>query len=168
MIAAEFAATTADDPDILMARLRYEHIGRLCEQVCRQVNTGRGAARLVPRGMPHAAEQLGEEVAEFAAVHAFGGTPAELEAGVPVRRRREALTSPMALADGVVGGTPLGVGQHRVGLVDLTHARSGVGLLADVGVVLACQPAIGLLDVVGAGIARDAQYLVVVPELHGC
>ena len=28
----------------------------------------------------------------------------------------------VALADGVVGGAALGVGQHRVGLVDLAHA----------------------------------------------
>ena len=33
VIAAEFAATTTDDPDILLARLRYEHIGRLCNEV---------------------------------------------------------------------------------------------------------------------------------------
>ena len=41
---AAFAATITDDPDIMMARLRYEHIGRLCNEVCRQVLAGRGAA----------------------------------------------------------------------------------------------------------------------------
>jgi ferrous iron transport protein B len=42
VIAAEFATTTSDDPDILLARLRYEYIGRLCDDVRRQVTTGRG------------------------------------------------------------------------------------------------------------------------------
>ena len=42
--AAEFAATIAEDPDIVMARLRYEHLGRICSDVCRQVKAGRNAA----------------------------------------------------------------------------------------------------------------------------
>ncbi len=43
-IAAEFAETITDDPDIQLARLRYAHIGRLCDEVVRKVRAGRGAA----------------------------------------------------------------------------------------------------------------------------
>jgi hypothetical protein len=120
---------------------------------------------LAARAVAHAPEELGEEVAEVASFHAVGPVR-ELEARVPVRRRREALPGLMALADGVVGGAPFGVGQNGIGFVDLAHARRGVGFLADVGVVLARQLAVGLADFLGAGVAGDTQHLVVVLELH--
>ena len=47
-LGAAFAAGSTDDPDILLARLRYEHIGRLCDEVCRQIR-GNGAAALSDR-----------------------------------------------------------------------------------------------------------------------
>ncbi len=47
-IAKDFAAGSTDDPDILLARLRYEHIGRLGDEVSRQVRPG-GAAALSDR-----------------------------------------------------------------------------------------------------------------------
>jgi ferrous iron transport protein B len=47
-LATAFAASSTDDPDVLLARLRYEHIGRLCDEVTRQVR-GNGAAALSDR-----------------------------------------------------------------------------------------------------------------------
>ena len=78
----------------------------------------------------------------------------KLEARVPARRRRERLAGLPTLADGVIGRSPLGIGQHGVGLVDLAHAVGRVGFFADVGVVLARQLPEGLLDLLGRGIAR--------------
>ena len=66
----------------------------------------------------------------------------------------------------VVGGTPLGVGQHRVGLIDLGHPLGRIGFLADVRVVLACQPTIGLLDLVGTRGLLDPEDLVVILVVH--
>ena len=91
---------------------------------------------------------------------------AELEAGVPVRRRLELLAGLPVAAHLVVGGALLRVLQDLVGLVDLLEARLGVGHLADVGVVLAGELAVGLLDVVLRRAARDAERLVVVLVLH--
>jgi hypothetical protein len=130
----------------------------------------RPTARPAPaarRARAHAAEELAEEVAELGGVHAVGAAAGELEARIPVGRRREGLALLAALADGVVGGAPLGVREHRVGLVDLAHARGRVGFLADVRVVLARQLPEGLLDLFGGGVARHAEQLVIVLELHG-
>lgn len=38
-LAAEFSAQSNDEPDILLARLRYEFIGEICTDVCRQPTT---------------------------------------------------------------------------------------------------------------------------------
>ncbi len=40
-LAAEFAAQSNDEPDILLARLRYEFIGHICADVCRHPQTTR-------------------------------------------------------------------------------------------------------------------------------
>ncbi len=114
-----------------------------------------------------ATEKMGEEIAGFVAVHRIGTTARELETGVPVGRRRERLTLAPALTHRVVGRTPFGIGQDGVGFVDLLHAHHRVGLLADVGVVLARQLAERLLDLLVGGIARHAEHLVVILELHG-
>ena len=79
---------------------------------------------------------------------------AELGAGVPVRRRLGAALLPSP-ADFVVGGALLGILQHFPGLGDVLEARLGVGLLRDVGVVLARQLAVGALDLVGRRVARS-------------
>ena len=92
-----------------------------------------GLARLAP-------EQRLEEVAR---VEVLVGTErrlvaaaAELEAGIPVRRRLELLAGLVLAAHAVVGGALLGILQDLVGLVDFLEARLGVRQLADVGVVL--------------------------------
>ncbi len=63
----------------------------------------------------------------------------------------------------VVGGAALGVGQHLVRLGRLLELRLGLGVVAvDVRVQLAREAAEGLLDLVGVGVARDAETLVVI------
>src|SRR5581483_7544753 len=62
----------------------------------------------------------------------------------------------------VVGLPLLGVAEDRVGLADLLEALLGPRLPVAVGVVLERQPAVRLLHVLGAGVAGDAQQLVVV------
>src|SRR5690606_2154476 len=82
-------------------------------------------------------EQAFEEVAVVAGVPAAAaGTSAgagEVEA--PVRRRPKFLAR-LALSERVVGCALFGVAQHLVSLADLLEARLGVGLFADVGMVL--------------------------------
>jgi hypothetical protein len=70
------------------------------------------------------------------------------------------------VAQFVIGLAFFRVGQHVVGLVDLGHALLGIGLLADIRVVLARQLAERFLDLVGAGVFGHAQSLVVVLVIH--
>ena len=95
----------------------------------------------------------------------------ELKALVPTRWRLEVALARMAatrhaLGQCVVGGALLLVAQHVVGLVDVTHAGLGISLLADVGVVLAGQFAVGLAHILFRGRALDAKRFVVVLEFH--
>jgi hypothetical protein len=121
-----------------------------------------------------AAEQRLEEIArvevgaERAAAAEAAARPAaaELEAGIPVRRRLELLAGLPVAAHLVVGGPLLRIPQDLVGLVDLLEALLGVGGLAHVRVVLAGELAVGLLDVVLRGRARHAEGVVVVLVFH--
>src|SRR5262249_50630119 len=110
--------------------------------------------------------ELGEEIAEVAHVGLRGAAPRELEARVPSRRRAEILARVMAASKLIIGGALLGGREHRVRFVDLLHPRFGIRLLRDVGMVLAREPAVRLLDVVLRSIARDAERLVVIAEFH--
>src|SRR5581483_961307 len=87
------------------------------------------------------------------------------EALVPVRRRAEVLARAVA-AEAVVGRALLLVLERLVGFRDLLEALLCVGLLRDVGVVLARELAVGLLDLLVARAALHAQRLVVVLVLH--
>src|SRR5690606_35740914 len=81
--------------------------------------------------------------------------------------RRPEFLAGLALSERVVGSTLLGIAQHLVGLADLLEARLGVGLLADVGMVLARETPVGALDLVGRRIAAYAHDRVVVFVFHG-
>ncbi len=116
-----------------------------------------------------AREQAFEEVAEAA----VGATTAEyfLEietAGAAVVRRHvELLARAIALrAQLVVGCALFRIAQRLVGLVDRLELVFGPGLLADVRVVLACQPAVGGLDLRLARARFHPQGGVVILEFH--
>src|ERR1700720_1087403 len=97
---------------------------------------------------------------------ASGAAAGELEAAAPVRGRPELLAGFPVGAELVVRGALLGVLQHLVGLLHLLEARLRVRLLAHIGVVLARQPPVGVLDLIRARGSLHAQDLVVVTEFH--
>src|SRR5205085_2544100 len=84
---------------------------------------------------------------------------------VPVVRWLEVLPGAEA-AEVVVGGALLLVLQGLVGLRHLLEFLLCIRLLGDVRVVLARELAVGLLDVVVAGAALQAEGLVVVLVFH--
>src|SRR5438045_4892225 len=79
-----------------------------------------------------------------------GGASAPLRELLPLR------------ADRVVSLSLVGIAEDLVGLVDLFELFLRVRLLVDVRVVLACELAVRLLDVLGRGVLRNAEGLVVV------
>jgi hypothetical protein len=140
--------------------------GRVVVFAARAVVLARGAA---PLGL---AEHRREELAEVRMIgRPLARAAVELEARVPPRRRLEVALGAAAARDAigqrVVGRALFLVAQHVLGLVDLAHALLGVGLLADVGVVLAGELAVGLAHLVVRRGALDAQCAVVVLEFHG-
>src|SRR5690606_10652835 len=141
--------------------------------VARGLRAARPATEAAGRAAP-APEQFLEEVTEAAARAASGEDLVEVEAfrsaamPEPAGRWPDLVAGAVAARAQLVVGLALGrVAQRLVGLVDLLEALLGVRLLADVGVVLARQPAIGGLDLRLAGTRLDAQDRVVVLELHG-
>jgi hypothetical protein len=67
------------------------------------------------------------------------------------------------VAVGVVGATPLGVGEHLVGFGRGLELLLGLGIVVvDIGVQLASEPAKGGLDLGPVGVPLDAEDLVVV------
>src|SRR5205085_2954064 len=91
---------------------------------------------------------------------------AEPAAGAPrrtgsCRTTTERAAGPEQRALLVVLLAALVVGEHVVRLGDLLEARLGLGLsLVRVGVELARELAVGLLDLVGRGVLGDAERLV--------
>src|SRR5258706_9630336 len=85
-----------------------------------------------------------------------GGTSAPLRELLPLR------------ADRVIALALLGIAEDLVGLVDLFELFLRVRLFVDVRVVLARELSVGLLDVVGRRVLRNAKGLVVilVRDLH--
>jgi len=116
-----------------------------------------------------AREQTLEEVAEAAIGAAAAKHFLEVEATgtAVVRRHVEFLARAVALcAQLVVGSALLRVAQRLVGLVDRLELVFGPGLLADVRVVLACQPTIGGLDLRLARARFHPQGGIVILEFH--
>src|SRR5712691_1429715 len=126
------------------------------------------AERHVPRAAKAAAaagecaERL-EQVGQVDAAEILAGVAAE--ALVPVGRRAEILPGPVR-AEAVEGGALFLVLERFVGLGYFLELLLGVRLLRDVGVVLARELAVSLLDVLVARAALDAQDLVIVLVFH--
>lgn len=66
----------------------------------------------------------------------------------------------------VVLAARAGCGAWRYGFVDLSHALFGIGLFADVRVILAGQLAVGPAEVVFGGVARHAEGFLIALEIH--
>src|SRR5436190_16813154 len=87
-------------------------------------------------------------------------------AATPVRRGLEVLSGLESRSQLIVGRLLLGILERLVRLGDLLEALLRPGLLVHVRMVLLRELAIGLLDVLGARRALDAQDPVVVLVLH--
>ena len=109
--------------------------------------TGRTALRARTR----AAEECVEDVAEAAEAEAFEAAREAVGAGLGRR-----------VAEAVVHGALLRIGEHLVRLADLFELGLGAGFLVAVRVELHRQLAEGLLHLLGAGAARHAEDIVVV------
>ncbi len=119
-----------------------------------------------PRAGP-AAEELAEDVGRLRR-HALLEAEAAGGAAAPAERTAAGTASVHAGGAELVVAGALGlVAQDVVGLLHLLEARLGL-LVAGVavGVVLTGQLAVGLLDLVGRGGARDAEDLVIIAR-HG-
>ena len=120
---------------------------------------GHGPAPRAAMAAPQRVQQVGQvDVLERP------GPAAELAR--PLRRRRELLARGPA-AEFVVGRALFRVLQGLVGLAHFLESGLGLGRLGHIGVVLSRQLAVGLLDLLGIGIARHAEGRVVVFVLHG-
>jgi hypothetical protein len=122
------------------------------------------ASRARPRP-PGLAEQGLEEIAVVAPCSPGSGT-AELETRAEVGGRTKVLAGPGSRSELIISRALFGTAQHLVRLADFLEAGFGVGLLADVGMELARELAIGLLDLRLGRVARDAHDLVIVLEFH--
>ena len=113
--------------------------------------------------------------AERAGAAERAAEPAAAEEGVEdVRERSECLevrgvaaAAQALVAEAVIGRPPLAVAEDLVGLGGLLELLLGLWIAAvDVGVQLASEPPERLLDLVLAGVTRNAEHLVVVAG-HG-
>src|SRR5690606_21920932 len=137
------------------------------------VGAALGVARVPARPPAHVAphlvaEEAGEEVRERAraAEHARELLRIDLP---PARVAGELLALLPARAELVVALALVRIGEHLVSLADLLELRLGLGALllrVAVGVPPHRELAVGLLDVLGGSVARDAEHGVVVLELH--
>jgi hypothetical protein len=110
------------------------------------------------------AKQAFEEIAELGFVKPGAVI---FETLIPVGRGPEILPGLPVFTQLVVSCTFFGVLEHFVGFTDLLEAFLGVWLLADVGMKLARQFAVGSLDFIRAGFPRDPENVVIVSKLHG-
>ena len=149
-------------PHLGQLELRLEagdHVGERDLEVVTQVRAALAAPAPPPAPAARRAEQLAEQIVEDVGEAA---EVAEVEAG------HAALGADAGEAEAVVGAPLLRVGEHRVGLGRLLEALLGVRIAGvAVGVVLERELAVGLLELVGARLARDAQDLVVVALRQG-
>ena len=117
-----------------------------------------------------AAARAGAAAAEGVAETEDVAEPAEDVAEVGEHRRVEALAAALVhagVAEAIVGGALVAVGEDRVGLGRFLELLLGrVVARVAIGVVLERQLAVGALDLPVRGRARDAQDLVVVALSH--
>src|SRR5450631_1514742 len=110
-------------------------------------------------------KQTGKEIAEPIQI---GKTMAArlAEPLLPIGRRTELLARSVVAAQLVVGRTLVRIPEDFVSLLNVFELRFGVLFLTDVRMVLACQFAIGALDLLRIGAARNTESFVIILELH--
>src|SRR6266849_4104311 len=118
------------------------------------------------KAAPLAREVGIEEVAEIAEAGRLAGAPAGLRL-VLAAELLLALDPFPIRAELVVLRPLLGVAEHLVGLVDQLETVGRLGVLVDVRVILAGQPAVGGFDLLFRRGPRDTECLVVVLVLRG-
>src|SRR5689334_17954855 len=125
---------------------------------------GRMRATASRRSLPTRAgsEDAAEEIAEVGAFRCTG----IFEPCIPIRRRPKFLSGFPVLAELVIRGTFFRIAERFVGFTDFLELRLGAVFLIDVGMELARELTISLLDVVLRRVALDAEDLVVVLEFH--
>ena len=120
----------------------------------RAKTTHAGEAFAATAQAAQAAEQGIEEVAEIRLLASPAAAAAGAGAGakrspLPARWWPKFLSCLPVAAQLIIGGAFFGIAQHFMGLGDFLEALFGMGFLADVRVILARQPAISLLDLLG-------------------
>ena len=117
----------------------------------------RAAEHLAAAAAPTAAEDVAEHVAEDVAERV--GAAAEPAASL-------AALHP-GMAEPIVGGALVLVGQDLVRFLGFLEVRLGLRIARiAIGMMLHREASIRLLDVGFRGVARDAEYFVVVPLRH--
>src|ERR1700722_3322106 len=109
--------------------------------------------RLGRRRPRRAPKQTGEEIAEAIEIGkplTAAGVPETLR---PIRRRPELLTGPVVSPQLIVGRTLFRIAEHLIGLLNLFEFGLRVLFLADVGMKLASQLAVGAFYLIGFGAA---------------
>lgn len=66
----------------------------------------------------------------------------------------------------IVGGAFVRVLERFIGLPDFLEFFFGIGFFGNVRVILVGELAVSLLDLLGAGVSRNAQNLVIVLVFH--
>jgi len=79
------------------------------------------------------------------------------------RLEAEATQARARMPEAIVRGALLGIREHLIGLVDLLEARLGIGLGADIRMILARQTPVGTLDLLLGRRAVNPQEVVIVP-----
>src|SRR6266481_8024885 len=111
-------------------------------------------------------KQAGKEIAEPVEIGKPMGTRWGLaEPLLPIGGRAELLARSVVPAQLIVGRTLVRIPQYLVSLLNVFELRFRVLFLTDVRVVLASQFAIGALDLLRVGAARNTESFVIILEL---
>ena len=108
-----------------------------------------------------------KKVAELRRVAAGEASAGKFKAGIPVGGRTEILARFPISAQLVVGCALFGILEYFIRFADFLEACLGIGFLAHIRVIFACQQTIGALDLFLGGVSRNPHDLVIVLVFHG-
>jgi hypothetical protein len=83
---------------------------------------------------------------------------------IPETAKVEACTSSFetSMSKAIVSLPLLGIREHLIGLIDIFETGLSIGRIADVRMVIACHPTVGLLDLCLRRRTINPQYFIVV------